>query len=269
MGCIEKWADFEVRSISEFQITGVDNAGVDAVVLCELVNPNPVDARIRDIQFVARSGNERLGIGRLAGPVVAKSKQPFTLKVPVRIVFADLPSDFPRRVAKARLPLTVEATFKAETPLGIYHLRLRSRGRTVGLEHLRIAMAGKFRSDALWVEKIRLGKATIKGVRLSVALGAKNALPFAVKVNRATVSLDINGSPFGKTTLAEPVHLRSAERTQLTVEVVATHGAVGRALGAMLGSDPRFRIRGTLWIDPIAGISKIPFDLEADSSVFQ
>ena len=55
-GCIEKWADFEVRSISEMRVIAVDNLGVDAVVLCELLNPNAVDARVSDIRFTAKSG---------------------------------------------------------------------------------------------------------------------------------------------------------------------------------------------------------------------
>ncbi len=40
------------------------------------------------------------------------------------------------------------------------------------------------------------------------------------------------------------------------------------AIAAMMGQDPRFRLTGTLWIDPIGGVSELPVDVEADSSIF-
>jgi hypothetical protein len=43
---------------------------------------------------------------------------------------------------------------------------------------------------------------------------------------------------------------------------------MARALGALATTDPRFRVRGTITVEPIAGISALPVDLTADSSVF-
>jgi len=37
----------------------------------------------------------------------------------------------------------------------------------------------------------------------------------------------------------------------------------------LLTQDPTFRIFGTLWIDPIAGVSELPVDVTTDDSIFK
>ena len=267
-GCAERFIDFRVHRLLVARVTGIDGAGFEMQVRCEVENPNLLGAQIEGLRFKASMGEHLVGRGALAGPVAVPPRGRFTLEVPVRVAYADLPPDFPRRVQGGELELTTEADLRARTKLGTYQMRLVSKGSTRIAETLSVAVQGFFQGEALRVEGIKLGRLELRRVRLRIRFLAKNLFAFPVNVLRGEFRLDVNGRFFGESRLEQPLALPPRGSRGLELEVAATHGAVAAATSSMIAGEPRFRVRGTLWIDPIGGVSRIPIDVRADSSVF-
>jgi len=267
-GCAERFLDFQVRRLTALKVVRIDGAGFDLQVRCELENPNPLGAELGAISFETWAGDHRLGRGTLPGPIQVAARSRFTLEVPVRVAYAELPADLPARVAGGSLALQTEASFSARTPVGSYAMRLRSSGQTQVAEALQVAVQGSFRGEALRVERISLAGLELRRIRLKVRLRARNLFAFPLRVQRGEVDLAIGGTPFGKSKLEQPLALPAHGEATTEVAIAATHGTVGTVITSMLGQQPRFRVRGTLWIDPVGGVSQIPIDVEADQSIF-
>lgn len=266
--CFERWVTFEAKRIESLKVTAIEAKSFRLASRCLLHNPNSLDASVSNIRFVAKSGPHVLGRGKLAGPIAVKAKSTFPLTAPLTVSYADLPADFPARVSGGKLALTIETQLTAKTSLGTYTMELVSRGAPRIAEALEVAVRGSFRGKSLVIENYTLRELGLRGVTLDVHVKIANAFAFPLRIRRASYSLDVNGKPFGKGALKTAIALgpRSSARRKLAVR--ATHGAVGHAMSAIFGKAPKFRVRGTLWIDPIGGVDKIPIDLTADASVF-
>lgn len=105
-------------------------------------------------------------------------------------------------------------------------------------------------------------------MHLKARVRARNFFAFPVRIRRGVYSISINGSHFGDGRFDEPLSIPPRSAVERTMEVGASHGAVGSAIVAMMGAEPRFRLKGTLWIDPIGGVGELPLDVEADSTIF-
>lgn len=267
-GCVEKLVDFHVRRIVSLRVTRIDGQGFDMQVRCELENPNPLDARVSRVRFATYTGSHLLGRGRLETPVAVKARSRFMLRVPVRVRYARLPRDLPRRVEDGKLDLRTVARLTASTRLGSHQMRLVARDRTDVAEALRVAIQGPFRGPGFRVVGLRLAGVGLTGVTLRARWTARNMLPFPYTIRRGRFDVFVDGQRFGEGRISEPLTVAPGRSVTRETEVRATHGAVGSALSAMMGADPRFRLRGTLWIDPVGGVSRLPLDVEADASVF-
>ena len=268
VACPSSFSTFRVHELVGGEVSAVDDEGFAINIRAELENPNPVGAELTNIVFTTATGQHALGSGRIAGPIKVAAKSRFLLTVPVRVRYDSLPADLPRRVSGSTLPLTARAQLVARTSFGSFDLTLTARGQTAISRALEVAVAGPYRGSGLRVERVDLDGLELRRVRLKLRLKARNRFAFALRVTRVRYELSINGSPFGTGKLDSQTDLPAKGSATFDLPVVASHGAVGRAIGAMLGSDPRFRVRGTVWIAPMAGVSKIPFDVTADSSVF-
>ena len=267
-GCIERMVDFHVKRLEGLRVTGIDGKGFNLQVRCRLENPNPLGARVEKIRFKNYSGAHLLGQGQLAGPVPVEAHSQFTLKVPVRVAYAKLPADFPERVKDGSLELRTEVDLTARSKLGSYSMHLSSTDRVKIAEALKVAIGGSFRGRAFRVERISLSGLKLRNVKLRIRFVARNLFAFPVRIRRGVYKISVNGEPFGDGKLEQPIALPPHGQKQVDAEVTATHGAVALAIGAMMGADPRFRVKGTVWIDPVGGVSKLPLDIEADASVF-
>jgi LEA14-like dessication related protein len=267
-GCVERFIDFRVHELVGVRVTRIDGTGFDLRVRCQLENPNRVGARLSGIRFRSWTGSHELGTGQLNDTLEVPARSRFQLEVPVRIAYEALPSDFPQRVVGGSLALRTEASFNAKTTLGSYDMRVVADGRTRISEALSVAVQGPFSGDAVRVDAISLAGVELRRVRLRLRLTARNRFTFPVQVRRGTFAVAINGSPFGKSTLGRPLQLPPRGAQTLEMEISASHGTVGAAIAAMMGSEPRFHVTGQLDIEPIGGVTRVPIDVQADSSVF-
>jgi LEA14-like dessication related protein len=267
-GCVERFLDFRVRQLAGVHVVGIDGTGFNLRVKCEIENPNALGAQLSGVQFRTSLGSHLLGSGQLRETLEVAARSRFMLEVPVRVAYADLPSDLPSRAASGELELHTEASFSAKTPVGTYAMRLVSQGRTRIAEALQVAVQGPFQGDAVRVESVSLAGLQLRRTRLRVRLAAHNLFAFPIRIQRGTFTVHINDTRFGTSSLAGPLLLPPRSRVSTEMEIAATHGTVATVVASMLGREPQFRVQGTLWIDPIGGVSRIPLDVRADSSVF-
>ncbi|MCK5801041.1 MAG: LEA type 2 family protein [Deltaproteobacteria bacterium] len=267
-GCFRKWVKFRTLQIKTIEVKAVNDASFRLDTRCELENPNALGATVTAVRFVAKTGNAIIGRGVLPGPINVPSKKRFDLVAPLVIRYADLPADFPQRVAGGLLPLTIETHFTATTSLGKYTMDLVSTGKPQIAKALEVAIHGSFRGRSLIIETYTLRKIGLRGVTLDLHVKAQNLFAFPIRIRRALYHVDINDKAFGDGEMKTPLPIPPQKTRRRILSVSATHGAIGNAVVALFGKTPRFRVRGTLWIDPVGGVSKIPIDLTADDSVF-
>ncbi len=267
-GCVERFVDFRVEKLVALKATRVDGSGFNLLVKSEVANPNRLDAEVSEVDFRAYLGPSLIGSGHVAGPFSAPAGGRFLLEAPLRVAYGDLPADFPARVAGGELALRTEARFRARTSLGRYTMQVTSEGRTRIAEALQVAVQGSFQGEALRVEGIALGALALRQVQLRVRFRLRNLFAFPVKIEGGDFKLAINDAPFGESSLPSALELPARGSATTTLEIAATHGVVGSVVLGMLGKEPRFRVRGTVRIAPIGGVSRIPVDVQADSSIF-
>jgi LEA14-like dessication related protein len=267
-GCVERLLDFHVRRLVGVRVTGIDGTGFDLRVRCELENPNQLGARLTRIRFRSYVGRHLLGEGLLQGSVTVRPKSRFTLEVPVRVAYRRLPADLPARVAGGTVLLRTEAVFTAVTKVGSYPMKLTATGRTAIAQALKVAIQGPFSGPAFRITEVRFSGVKLRRSVLALSFQARNLFAFPVRIRRGTYRVYVNDTFFAEGKLTGPLTLAPRSSVTHTVELRPTHGAMGSAMMAMLGGEPQFRLKGTLWIDPIGGVSKLPLDVEADAAVF-
>lgn len=270
-GCgawLERWVDFRVHRILGAQVSRVHAAGFEMTVRTELENPNAVDATLTNVRFTTWIGPQRVGQGTMPGPIKVRARSRFVLDAPVHIAYASLPADLPARSASGIVALRITTRLHAATSLGSYQLKLSSTDQVRLDRALKVAIRGPFGGRSIQVDSIKLAGLGLFNSRLKVRLTARNLFAFPIRVRRARYAIAINGVHFGEGTLERPLRLAPRSSQQLELELAAPHGTLGHAALVMLAGDPRFRVTGKLWIDPIAGVKEIPLDVEADASVF-
>jgi len=267
-GCVDRLVDFHVHRLEGVRCTGIDGNGFNLVVRCQLENPNALGAEVSQVRFRSLTGSHLLGQGRFPGPVKVNANSRFVLQVPVRVSYADLPADLPRRVASGMLLMRTEVDLRAKTSLGSYSMHLTTEDRVKIAEALKVAIQGPFQGQAFRIDSIRLAGLELRRIRLRIRFVARNMFGFPVRIRGGRYSVSINGALFGDGKLERPIAVPPRRTVTVDAKVLATHGAVTQAIAAMLGADPRFRVKGTLWIDPIGGVSKLPIDIQAGSDIF-
>lgn len=266
--CVERLVDFNVKRLEGVRVTRIDGQGFDLIARYEVENPNPLGATISKVRFETFMGQHQLGRGQMAGPLQVAAKSRFSLEAPVRVTYGRLPPDLPQRVADGTMRIRTVASMTAGSKLGSITMNLTSEDRAKIDDSLKVAIRGSFSGDALKILSINLGRLKLRKVQLKIKIRAQNLFAFPVRIRRGNYSISINGSHFGKGAFSEPLTLAPRGAVERTMEIAASHGAVGSAIMAMMGAEPRFKLKGTLWIDPIAGVSKLPLEVEADSSIF-
>jgi len=183
------------------------------------------------------------------------------------VVYADLPADLPKLAARGRVTLRIACQLQAHTSLGSYDLELESTDQVAVDRALHVVVKGPFRGKAVRVEQITLDRPGLLQTDLVVRLRVRNAFAFPIHVRRARFSIAINGVHFGEGMLNKPLRLAPRSTGRVVVTVAAQSTALGPSVLALLSGDPSFRVTGSLLIKPLAGVSKIPLDIEADASV--
>ena len=267
--CAHHFVAFHVRELSAVRVDHIDGDGFDMTVRVEVENPNRLTAEVSDIRFSARTGEYALGAGRGVGTIRAGARSVFPMTATMRVRFADLPADFPDRVQGGSLPLTVDAAFQARTSIGRFAMTLRERGRTAIDQSLPVVIAGGLRGSAVRVtgiEDIGLG---LTGMRLQVRVSLANALPFPVRVTRGDIALLVGDRRVGATRIEAPIDLPARGRVERELAVLVSYVDMLR-LGQSIGAgDLATRASGTLWIAPIGGVERIPFDVATDLSAIE
>ena len=269
IGCVNRMADFHVREIASVRVHDIDESGFEMTVLARVENPNRVSARVSDIRFHTSMDGAPLGQGRVPGPVEAVARSIFDLHATVRVPFADLPADLPARVAGGILPLTVMAAFVADTKLGRFPMRLTARGDTAIAEALQVLIEGGLSGDLVKVTRLSNVALGLTGVRLRVRVALRNALPFPVQVQRGDVALLLGHRQVGHTRIERGFTLPARARIHRDVEVHVGHGDMLRAGRSLMNGELAVGARGTLFIEPIGGVERIPFEVATDLSVIE
>ena len=269
-GCLERLVDFRVRRLLGVEVKSIDGEGFSMTVRSQVENPNPVGATLANIRFHAWMGPHKVGAGQLRGPLQVAPRSRFILETPVRILYQDLPPDLPARVAGGSLLLRIAARLTARSSLGTFPLHLKGGEERVQVaQALQVAVRGPFSGDGVRVTGIRVAGLGLSGARLKVRLSVRNPFAFPLRIRRARCAIAINGDPFGQGILEAPLRLPPRSRRDVEVDVVASHGSMGKSIAALLRGDPRFRVKGDLWIDPLGGISRLPIDIQADKSILE
>jgi LEA14-like dessication related protein len=237
-------------------------------VSCELRNPNALSATVHDIKFASHMGKHLVGRGAVTGPVSVPARGLFTLTVPVRVAYSQLPPDFPTRAAEGTVKLRTHARFTAKTSLGTYRMEVTSTDTARVAKALKVAIQGPFQGASVKIRSIKPVAADLRQMKLRFTLAVRNMFAFPVRIVRGSYEVFVDGEHFGRGELEHPVELGPRATDTFEADVMTTHVAVGSAIASMLGADPRFRLEGTLWIDPIAGVSRLPVKVEADGSIF-
>lgn len=268
-GCISQFADFHVRELSGVHVHDIDDTGFAMTVRAQVENPNRLDAQVSDIRFRASTGGHLLGRGSVAGSSLARARSVFPLDATVRVQFADLPADLPARVADGALPLTVDSTFRARTRIGQFDMNLRAQGRTVLGQALEVMIAGGLRSSTVRVTRLTDVGLRLFGVRLQVQVALRNAFPFPVHITRGHIALLVGGRRVAVTRVDAAIVLPARGRATRVFTVDVSHADMLRLAASLAQGDLSTRAAGTLWIEPIGGVERIPFDVATDLSAIE
>ena len=266
-GCMDSLVAFQVRRVTSLQVVRIQGDSFTMRVQCEVENPNRVSAQLDGIRFKVFSGDHLLGQGAVPGTVEAPAREMLTLQSLMSVRYRSLPADFPARVRSGKLDLTTHVSFTATSKLGALELNLRSRDQVAVAQAVEVAVRGSFQGPNIRVERIQPTGFDLRRTHLTVGLRANNPFAFAVGVQRGTFELYINGKLVGDAALKKRSVVAPGSSALLQVQLDADHGALGAALLTLLARDPKFRVKGTLWIDPIGGVTRLPIDVTADASV--
>ena len=267
VGCVDRLVAFQVRRVTSLQVVRIEGDRFTMRIRCEVTNPNRVGARLSGIRFRTYSGEHLLGQGEVPGTVVAPARGGLTLTPLMSVRYDSLPADFPARVKGGELALTTRVVFRASSKLGSLDLNLSSRDRLAVASIVEVAVRGSFQGPNIKVARIQPRSFGLRRTLLEVDLRARNPFAFPVGVRRGAFELFVNGRRVGDASLDERLVVQPGRWAKIQTTLAADHGALGSALLTLLARDPRFRIKGTLWIDPIGGVSKLPIDVTADASV--
>lgn len=267
--CVSRFADFHVRQITAVQVHDIDEHGFAMTVNARVENPNRLAAQVRDIRFRASTGAYLLGTGEVARPVTAPARSSFPLAATVWVPFAQLPADFPARIADGALPLIVDASFSADTRIGQFDMQLRTEGRTAIDRDLAVVISGALRSSAVRVTEITQLGFELTGVRLQVRVTLRNAFPFPLRIERGDIGFLLGGLRVGSTRIERAIDLPARGQVAGEFTVRVSHTDMLRVAAAVSAGDVATRAAGTLWIAPIGGIERIPFDVATDLSVIE
>jgi hypothetical protein len=234
-------------------------------VRSEVENLSPAGALLEDLKFRVWMGGHLVGQGSLPGPFRAAGRSRFTLEAPVWIAFESLPADLPERTRGRSVRLRVEATFRARTAVGSLSLRAEREGDVQVAEAIGVAVEGSFRSSSVSVIDMQPESIGLTRTTLRVRLRARNVFAFPIRVLRARCSVEMDGRPIGDGGMESPLVLPPRASREVDVSLEGTHGSLGHGLLSMLGGDPVVHIRGTFWIDPVAGVSRLPVDIRGSA----
>lgn len=266
-GCMDQLVAFQVRRVTGLQVVRIQGDSFTMRIQCEVDNPNRVGARLSGIRFKAFSGEHLLGKGAVSGTVDAPARGRLSLKSLMSVRYDSLPADFPARVSGGKLALTTHVSFRASSKLGALDLRLRSSDQVAVAQAMEVAVRGSFQGPNIKVERVQYGGSNLRRTRLTVGLRVRNPFAFPVGVLRGEFELSVNGRRVGDAALDKALVVPPGSSALLQVQLDADHGALGSALLALLANSPKFRVKGTLWINPIGGVSRLPLDVTADASV--
>ncbi len=265
--CVDRLVAFQVRRVTSMQVVRIQGDRFTMRIRCEVANPNRVGARLSGIRFRTYSGEHLLGTGEVPGTVDAPARGSLTLAPLMSVRYDSLPADFPERVKGGELQLTTRVAFRASSKLGALDLRLHSSDRLAVKSIVEVAVRGSFQGPNIKVARIQPRGIDLRRTHLVVDLRARNPFAFPVGVRRGAFVLFVDGRRVGDASLDQRLVVQPGAWSRIRTTLVADHGALGSALLSLLGQDPRFRVKGTLWIDPIGGVSKLPIDVTADASV--
>lgn len=265
-GCSPQFATLRVAAISDVQVARIDRDGFDMVVVTRVENPNRLSAEVSDIRFVASIGEHVLGRGTVPGVVHAAAQSAFDIEAAVRVRFADLPADLPARIADGVVPLTVLTDMTAQTRVGEFDMTVRADGDTEIAASLPVMVRGALSAPVVQVAGVRSFGAGIGSITLRVQTRLRNAFPFPIRIKRGQVSLYLGEGRAGSSTFDVPFTLRPYQRSVREFELTITHGDLFRTLRALISGELGLRARGSLDIEPIGGVSRVPFDVLVDSA---
>jgi LEA14-like dessication related protein len=236
-------------------------------VRCRVHNPNRLGATIRDLRFEAFLGTHRVGRGSVPGSRQVAARSSFTLTAPVRVAYSALPADLPAQTRGGVLPLRVRASFRATTSLGTFRMHPESVSRVPVGPQIAVLVRSTFASrDTIRarVTRLRVGIT----VRIQVELSVRNRFPFPLRIRRAAYRVRVGDLPVGGGLLTRPWSLAPGRVVRRRFSLTVPAHIALRAAWKLRGRHaPRIRVRGVVWIDPIAGVERIPFDVLTDAGV--
>ena len=268
-GCVSQFADFHVREISSVRVDNIDADGFDMTVGVAVENPNRMTAEVSDIRFTASMGEHVLGAGRGVGTIRAGARTVFPMTARMRVRFEDLPGDLPGRVKDGSFPLTVAAAFQARTRVGHFAMKLRETGRTAIDQTLQVVIAGGLRGSVVQITGIERVGLALTGVRLQVRVSLANALPFPVRIIRGEIFMLLGGRRVSATRVDSAIELPARGKVDREFLVQVSHGDMLRLARSLAEGELATRATGTLWIEPIGGVARIPFDVATELSAIE
>ncbi|MCC6746200.1 MAG: LEA type 2 family protein [Deltaproteobacteria bacterium] len=263
-GCAERLVRFKLARLTELTVFRMEREALSASVRCEVENPNPVGATLKELRFTTRMQGRVVGTGQVGQPLEVRGRRPFELRAPIRVRYVDLPSELPALVSTGSVPLEVEVHLVAETRLGRYPMRLTWQGRLPVARSVRVGVGGELADGAFRLRAVEVARVDLGGMELAVRLQATNPFPFPVGVRRVDYALFVGETFFGEGRSAGRLTLPARAGRELSLPLTATHMGALDGASALLRGASRLRVRGTVWIDPLAGVSAIPFDVTTE-----
>ncbi len=266
-GCVRDVTQLRMTRLKAIRITSLERRGFNMEASCEVLNPAPVQATLEKMKFSIYLGRQLLGQGTRDAPLPVQPGATFPLRVPLWVAYSDLPASLTHHMEEGKLRLRILGQMLARTSFGQFKITLDREELVQVDEALRVVIEGTFSGDGIKLQSLQLRQVDLQRTLLRLALDVRNPFPFLVRVQRATYSVSVGGVPLGQGTTPGPLHLPPRARREVPLELSVPHAGLGASALAMLRNAPRVRVEGTLWVDPVVGVTRIPLRLEADARV--
>ena len=249
-----------VASVDRLRVTGV--AGPSATVELGLsVKTNaPVDSTVTVLAYEIAFGTARpIARGGRLAPVKVPAGGVVTLTLPAELALSDLPADLPAQAETGAIRYRATVWIEAESVAGRTTHRLEPSGDAPLAETFAAVVDGVFAEGSAKI--VDVGPLAVEGAELviGVVLEFPGHLPFPVRIRHATYEVSLTGSPVGRGESSEPFEVAPGRGGRGRFGLRAPVARVPGALGKLALGEREIVVEGTVEIEPIGPIRRVPF----------
>jgi LEA14-like dessication related protein len=268
-GCIPaRFVRFEAREVRALKVTSVREEGIDAVLTAEVENPNPLAARIHHLRYRIFVGDRLIGCGERGGDFAIAARGRAVVDLPVRVRFADLPSDLPTLLSTPVGAYRAEVAVDATSRLGKHHFDLDRRGTVRVSDAMKLTLEGDFALKVVQPRGLRFRPAP-DGLIVVADVEVRNVFPFPLEVRRVEYAVMLGGAHLADGSHERPISLAGRTTGRVQMELHVPFATVPNVLRAVSKGGGDARVRGRAHLRPIGGIAVVPFDVRVDQAMLK